>query len=340
MKRMIAFAAAAMIASSVFASEEKVLKPGEKAPELTVSKWVKGEKVEKYKEDQVYVVEFWATWCGPCKTSIPHLTKLQKEYGDKVQVIGVSVWENGDDIPGQVQKFVDGYGDKMDYRVAIDMYTDPTDRNSGIMSQTWMKAAKRNGIPSAFVLKGDKVMWIGHPMSMDKALSEVVNGTFDLDASKADYDKYVAEIMESERFQARLAALQTAFAAGKQDFVSQEIDSILDQKDAGKKLEMVNNFAMVAYQESKSPEGDKKYGLFVAEKVLKVSQEPVVAYYASAAYEANGKHQKAVEILEKALATFEASEAAKSENMKGFAEALKSRIAVAKKSAADSGSGN
>ncbi len=336
MKRLFTFAVAALVASSAIAAEESVLMPGSKAPALTVSKWVKGNKVEKYNPDQVYVVEFWATWCGPCKTSIPHLTKLQKEYGDKVKIIGVSVWENGEDIPGQVQKFVDGYAEKMDYTVAIDMYTDPTDRNSGIMSQTWMNGAKRQGIPSSFVLKGDQVMWIGHPMQMDDALKAVVEGKFDLEASKKEYAIYVENILAEEKMQARMAALQTAFAAGKADFVGQEIDSIL----ADGKEDTAINFAVIANQEAKSKDGDRKYALFVAERVLKVSSDPVVVFYASNAYEANGKHLKAVELLEKALKDFEAFDKAKQDQLKGFAEALKNRIAVAKKAAADSGSGN
>jgi thiol-disulfide isomerase/thioredoxin len=50
------------------------LKIGDKAPSLEVSRWVKGEKVERLEKDQTYVVEFWATWCGPCIQTIPHLT--------------------------------------------------------------------------------------------------------------------------------------------------------------------------------------------------------------------------------------------------------------------------
>lgn len=54
--------------------------------------------------DDVLIVDFWATWCVPCRVEIPHFVELQKQYGDKgLTVIGVSLDEQG---PGVVKKFV------------------------------------------------------------------------------------------------------------------------------------------------------------------------------------------------------------------------------------------
>ena len=63
---------------------------GKAAPALAIGTWVKGDEVAEFRKGHIYVVEFWATWCGPCKASMPHLSQLQKEYGDKITVLGIS----------------------------------------------------------------------------------------------------------------------------------------------------------------------------------------------------------------------------------------------------------
>jgi thiol-disulfide isomerase/thioredoxin len=158
---------------------------------------VKGTPVAKFEPGKVYVVEFWATWCGPCKASIPHLSELAKKYQGKVTFTGVSVWENPRGqvavyLP-KVKSFVKEMGEKMSYNVAYD-------GASGTMAESWMAAADQNGIPAAFVIdqKG-KVAWIGHPMEpeLGSVLSEVIAGSFNAGAAaskKAEAAKKMAEL--------------------------------------------------------------------------------------------------------------------------------------------------
>src|SRR6476661_706165 len=87
-------AVAACLALAATSSAEEILNLGDAAPPLVVSRWVKGEKFETFEPGKTYVVEFWATWCGPCRASIPHLTELARKYKDAgVRVVGVDVWE-------------------------------------------------------------------------------------------------------------------------------------------------------------------------------------------------------------------------------------------------------
>jgi thiol-disulfide isomerase/thioredoxin len=145
---------------------------GGTAPAIKVAKWVKGSAVEKLASDKLYVVEFWATWCPPCRRSIPHLTELAKKYQGKVEFIGVSVWERektAEDRLTKVTQFVREMGAKMQYTVALD---DP----SGFMAKEWMTAAGQDGIPAAFIVQGGKIAWIGHPMDgLDEALGKLTS---------------------------------------------------------------------------------------------------------------------------------------------------------------------
>lgn len=80
-----------------------------KAPELIVEKWLTDEPETKGK---FILIDFWATWCGPCRKAIPNLNKFQKEFRDKLIVIGIS--DESESIVKQMKK------PKMLYYSAID----------------------------------------------------------------------------------------------------------------------------------------------------------------------------------------------------------------------------
>jgi thiol-disulfide isomerase/thioredoxin len=143
------------------------LKVGDKAPPVVAQKWVKGDAVKALEPGRVYVVEFWATWCGPCIRGIPHLTELQKQYKDKgVTVIGMTA-EDPNNSLSKVEKFVTDKGSEMSYTVAFD--------DHGKTNRAYMVAAGRNSIPSAFVVNQEgKIAWIGHPaQGMDEAIAKL-----------------------------------------------------------------------------------------------------------------------------------------------------------------------
>jgi thiol-disulfide isomerase/thioredoxin len=184
---------------------------GDPAGPLEVDEWIKGGPVDLAdgKGEKIYVVEFWATWCPPCRTSIPHLTKLQKTYRDKnVVVVGIS---SSDRDLNSVKSFVENQGDAMDYVVAYE------DRSDAATSQAYMGGYGQNGIPTAFIVdKKGQVVWVGHPMAMDTPLKEVVEGTFDVEAFRTEFGKQ-AEREKARREVEGLAQEYFALAAGDGD---------------------------------------------------------------------------------------------------------------------------
>lgn len=174
--------------SSVKAQTSSKLSIGDAAPALKYSKWLKGNPVKSFDGDHLYVLEFWATWCGPCKAAMPHITELQQQYNDKATFIGVGVWEKVPDgkpyessLPS-VEKYVKGNDANMGYDVVAD-------NNEQHMGNNWLKAAGQNGIPSTFIVKNNKIIWIGHPNSLDSILPKMVAGTYDMQAYKASFEK-------------------------------------------------------------------------------------------------------------------------------------------------------
>ena len=83
------------------------------APELK-AKDVNGKELslEAY-EGKVVLLNFWATWCGPCRAEIPSLIRIQEAYKDRLQIIGMDV---DDDDQEQLREFVKNQG--INYAVA------------------------------------------------------------------------------------------------------------------------------------------------------------------------------------------------------------------------------
>jgi thiol-disulfide isomerase/thioredoxin len=154
---------------------------GDPAPTLAVSRWLKGQPVKQLDPDTTYVVEFWATWCGPCVGCMPYLTELHKIYKNRVTFISVNVAEPDQ---AKVAPFVEKMGDKMGYAVAMDDVPAGDTRGlKGAMWLKWVAAAGERGIPCAFIISQGKVAWIDHPIDMCAALDRILAGGWDFTAA-------------------------------------------------------------------------------------------------------------------------------------------------------------
>ncbi|MFN9716121.1 MAG: TlpA family protein disulfide reductase [Planctomycetota bacterium] len=194
------------------ATADDLLTIGSDAPALDVEHWVQdGEgkfgKVTKFEKGKVYVVEFWATWCGPCIMSMPHIVDTQKKYAGKgVQIVSIS-----DEPLETVEEFLERElppniasesKDITNFKELTKSYCLTTDPD-GSSSKEYMAAAGQNGIPCAFIVGKDaKVEWIGHPMEMDEPLDQVVN-------NKWDREKFGTEFKERQEQERIMQEAQT-----------------------------------------------------------------------------------------------------------------------------------
>ena len=164
---VVVFVATGMLGANVAGA----LDVGDAAPELAIKNWVKGTPVSlaDAKGKNVVVVEFWATWCGPCRRSIPHLSRLQAEHKkDGLLVVGISK-EKLDIVKSWL---ADNPDVRMDYHVAVDT-----------AGGTYGKYMKRGmGIPYAYVVdKTGTIAWHGYVMlGADYVAKKVLVGTYDL----------------------------------------------------------------------------------------------------------------------------------------------------------------
>ncbi|MGE3166865.1 MAG: redoxin domain-containing protein [Planctomycetota bacterium] len=196
------------------------LQVGDPAPALSVEKWVKGQPVPKFEAGKVYVVEFWATWCGPCIASMPHLSKLQRDHGQRgLTVIGVSSRDPNNSLE-KVEAMVAAKGPTMGYTVAWDKERDT--------NSAYMDAAEQRGIPCSFVIDGTgKIAYIGHPMWLDMPIEGILAGTWDPKSSQQQIAAFEAELVAA----LRSAEDDPAAALGRLDKLAAQHPSVMAQFD-------------------------------------------------------------------------------------------------------------
>lgn len=346
---------------------EETLTIGSTAPPLEIEHWVqdgsgKYKPVTRFEPGKVYVIEFWATWCGPCIASMPHLAAMQEQYGERgVQIVSVS-----DEELSIVEKFLKKQvPDKenttyRDLTAAYSLTTDP----DGSAQQDYMSAAGQDQIPISFVVgKTGQIEWIGHPIELDDVLEAVVTDAWDRsvfaakfkvkqEADKAlndamelmdkrDYEAALAKIdqvLESDdTIQLQMFKMEALFAAKKAKPALEHVTSLYNKlEDDATLVNMVawNVFELATAYKMMKPElidasiKATEQASVRADKDAKGSILDTLAHY----LDEKGELDKAIATEEKAL---ELATAEDEEFMKSFLEQLreKKKQAAAKEGA-------
>ena len=249
--------------------------------------------------------------------------------------IGVSVWEQDQK---KVKPFVEKMGDKMAYRVAMDVVPEKESDNKGAMANNWMKAAGQNGIPTAFIInKEGKVAWIGHPSKMDEPLEKIATGYWDLQVAAAEHKKAMEERAKMMKLQTKLVQAMNGDDPRKTvtviDEVVAEIPRLegqlgsakfaamlklgetekalefgkhLTEKVFGSNAQAFNALAWSVVDPASKLKPDAKVLQFAVETAergdeLAKSKDPAIADTLAKAYFDSGKKEKALETQERAV---------------------------------------
>jgi cytochrome c biogenesis protein CcmG/thiol:disulfide interchange protein DsbE len=124
----------------------------EKAPEIVIEKWL---SAKPETDGKFLLVDFWATWCGPCRKAIPELNQLHQKFGKKLVVIGLS-----DEPEEKVRAMTDP---PIEYFSAIDT------------AGTTKKILEVRGIPHVLIIDPKGIVrWEGFPLLDGHELTEQV----------------------------------------------------------------------------------------------------------------------------------------------------------------------
>lgn len=130
----------------------------QKAPKLVVEKWL-SEKPET--KGKFVLIDFWATWCGPCKRAIPELNRFKSEFATDLIVIGIS-----DESKAEVNALTDP---KIEYYSAIDT------------QKKMYNTLEIQGIPHCLLIDPDGIVrWEGYPiltgfMLTSKVIQDIID---------------------------------------------------------------------------------------------------------------------------------------------------------------------
>lgn len=138
---------------------------GRRAPDMWVDEWL---TPAPNADNKVVVLDFWATWCPPCRASIPHMNTLSQKFANDVCAVGLS-----DERESNFEQGLRKHNLKArDFKYSLAL--DPNKR---------MKDAFQiRGIPHVVVISSDWIVrWQGHPMNLSESiLNQIVTANQDL----------------------------------------------------------------------------------------------------------------------------------------------------------------
>jgi len=206
---------------------------GKKPPELQVKEWLNTEEGYRLSElrGKAVLLDFWATWCPPCRRAMPHLQKLHEKYSKKGLVVVALTAETR----SKVEPFIKQ--NNYTFPVALDD-SRKTNQSYGIKS-----------IPTTYLLgPTGRVVWQGNPLStkeLDSAIERVME----------DVEGFLPE---------KLLTLEFELTVEKE--LSKKLKTALRYAKQGKYASAVRTAAKVL-KSSKATDEDKRDANYLVERI-------------------------------------------------------------------------
>lgn len=138
---------------------------GEQAPEVNAAEWINADRPVSLQalRGRIVVVEFWATWCGPCRQSIPELNRMHERFDGEAVFVSLT---DEDRRRADIDEFMD----EMDMEYIV---------GTGSTSGTDYGV---RGIPTAFIVdETGRIIWNGHPLGgLEQAIEAAIVGTLEV----------------------------------------------------------------------------------------------------------------------------------------------------------------
>ncbi|MFM9997083.1 MAG: hypothetical protein ACKVU4_14940 [Phycisphaerales bacterium] len=213
------------------------LKPGDPAPPLGVSTWLKGEPVPAFEPGKTYVIMLAATWTPLFREGIAGLNAVNRRLSDRgVKLVVVSVYENSRTA---AETFAKLRGQGIEFSFGVDDVPAPPagrpdDRewasNHGRTAVSWLRAAGRDTLPAAFIVDArGRLAWFGHPTyprgETEEAVRLVLGGELTPDKA-AEISRWYQE--RQQRFEAAEAKLRTSTARRDHKTASEAVGELIE----------------------------------------------------------------------------------------------------------------
>ncbi len=115
--------------------------------------WISGTAPVAWTPGELYVLEFWATWCGPCQKAMPHVEEMwQAVKGKGIHFIGVNIDKNRS--AADIKQHLNRLPVKPTYAMVLQ-------RGEGLAEKLDIK-----GIPNTAIIRDGVVIWAGHPAKL------------------------------------------------------------------------------------------------------------------------------------------------------------------------------